>query len=300
MQKVLITGGSGLIGKRLSELLSSKGFVVEHLSRSRTGKEPYKTWLWKPDKNWIEEASIENTYAIFHLAGANIGSTPFTEEGKNLLLSSRVNTANLLYNTAVKIDHFPEKFISASAIGYYGMKTSDQILYENDKPGNDFISKLVVDWEASADQFSARSKVVKVRISLVLDKDQGALSKIALPVKYGLGASLGKGEQWMPWIHLEDLCNIFIYTMVNKHITGVFNGVAPEHLTHKSFLKKLASKLGKSLWLPNIPSKIIQLFLGEKADLILKGSKISSEKILNAGYKFQYPTLSEAFNEIYS
>ena len=299
MKKVLITGGSGFIGSNLSRLLSDNGFLVEHVSRSKNGTEEFKTWQWNVEEGWIEEEALANSFAIIHLAGANIASTPFSEKGMNLLYDSRIKTTELLYNTAKRIDQFPELYVSASAIGYYGMRTSDQIFMEKDPPAEDLVADLCIAWEKVADKFLDHSRVAKVRIGLVLDKNEGALAKLALPIKFGLGAALGSGKQWMPWIHTKDLCSVFLAILQNGEMEGVYNGVAPEHITQKSFLKAVAQELKRPFWLPNIPAFILRLFTREKADLILESSRVSAEKLLESGFEFDFPNLKDALSDIY-
>ena len=300
MKKVLITGGTGLVGKRLSKLLQNSGYQVDLLSRKRSKNEQHKTWLWDLEKNWIEEGALEDAHAIIHLAGANIGSTPFNDKGKKLLIDSRIKTSKLLFESAKTIDQFPEVFISASAIGYYGMNTSSHIYSEEDLPGDDFVGELSLAWEKAADSFLDHSRVAKIRIGLVLDKDEGALAKLALPIKFGMGSALGTGNQWMPWIHLDDLCSIFKHALVQTNYRGAYNGVAPEHVTHRSFIESVARQLKRPYWLPNTPTWLLKIFLGEKTNLLVEGSRVSSKKLVESGFEFKYENLKAALEEIYS
>jgi len=190
-------------------------------------------------------------------------------------------------------------FISASAVGYYGAKTSEEIMREEMSPAQDFVGQLCRDWEAAADQFEGMCQVAKVRTALVLDKDEGALHAISLPTKFGLGAPLGKGKQWMPWIHREDLASIFLHIIENK-LAGAFNGVAPEHVNNKDFTKAVAKAFHVPMILPGIPKALMRVALGEKASLLLEGSRVSSQKIQDAGFTFKYDNLVNALRDLYS
>ncbi len=298
MNKILISGGSGLVGSTVTNLLIQKGYQVEHLSRSKNSKGNVRVRLWDIKKGWIEEGAFENLLGIIHLAGAGIASVKHNEQGKKVLTDSRVNSAELLFQKLSSLNIKPEFFISASAVGYYGMETNDSICEETDDSGSDFVSELCVKWEAKADQFKSICRVAKVRIGLVLDKDEGALNAISMPTQFGLGAALGSGKQWLPWIHKKDLARLFLYLIENK-LEGVFNGVAPKHINNKDFTKAVAKAYGVPAFLPGIPSGMLKLFLGEKATLVLEGKRVSSQKVLSTGFEFKYPDLNSALGEIY-
>jgi len=298
MGKILISGGSGLVGSSITNHLLKKGHQVEHLSRSKNSKGNVRVRLWDIKKGWIEEGAFDNLQGIIHLAGAGIASVKHNEQGKKILMDSRVNSAELLLQKLVSLNIKPEFFISASAIGYYGMETNDSICKETDGPGTDFVSELCVKWEAKADQFKSICRVAKVRIGLVMDKDEGALKAISIPTQFGLGAALGKGKQWLPWIHKKDLARLFLFLIENK-LEGVFNGVAPEHVNNKEFTKAVARAYNVLVFLPGIPTGLLKLILGEKAPLVLEGKRVSSEMVLEKGFEFRYPNLKSALSDIY-
>jgi len=190
-------------------------------------------------------------------------------------------------------------FIAASGIGFYGATTSEKIYNEKDAPGNDFISEICKVWEKASLQFdSINIRTVIFRTGVVLAKEGGALEKLSQPIKLGVGAALGSGKQYIPWIHLNDLCNMYVEAIENSEIKGIYNAVAPEHVTNKSLTKMIAKNLKIPLWLPNIPAFVMKLILGKMAIILLEGSRVSSEKILATGFQFKYPTIEEAIQEL--
>ncbi|MGB1041120.1 MAG: TIGR01777 family oxidoreductase [Flavobacteriales bacterium] len=296
---ILITGGTGLIGKRLTELLIKKGHSVSVLSRSKKQSNEVTYFTWDIEKQTIEEEAIKQADIIVHLAGANVGEGRWTEKRKKEIIDSRIDAGNLLFEQVKQ--HNPElkAFISSSAIGYYGMVTTDTIFEETDKPGDDFLAKVCEDWENSALQFNSISiKTVIVRTGVVLDKEDGALAKLLTPIKLGIGSALGSGKQAMPWIHLDDICGIYLHLIENESLSGVFNGVAPSHENNKEFSKTVAEVLKKPFWFPNVPAFALKLLMGEQAVIALQGSKISAEKIKKSGYKFKFPELKPALEDI--
>jgi uncharacterized protein (TIGR01777 family) len=299
MKKVLIGGGSGLVGSRLTDLLMKKGYQVTHLSRSKQSKSWVNSIQWDVKNHQLNSEELEGFDAVINLAGAGIADEAWTENRKKVIRDSRVNSNLLLKDRLEKLSNKPAFFISASAIGYYGLHTSDHVYKENDAPGNDFLAESCVDWEASADEIAKLGiPTSKIRIGLVLSDEGGALAEMEKPFRWGLGAPLGNGKQGMPWIHIDDLCGIFIYLLENK-LEGVFNGVAPKGVNNREFTNVLAKVMDKPLFLPPVPGFMIKLIMGERANLVLKGSLVSSEKIEQAGYNFSYAELEGALREIY-
>lgn len=299
MASILVTGGTGLIGKKLCEILRNKGYKVAILSRNQHTKP--NSYYWNAETRHIDTKAIVETDYIIHLAGEGIADKRWTPQRKNDLINSRVETANLLYEKVKELNPNLKGFIAASGIGYYGATTSEKIYEENDAPGEDFISEICEVWEKASLQFDAINiRTVIFRTGVVLSKEGGALEKLSKPIKLGVGAPIGSGEQYIPWIHLNDLCNMYVEAIENNEIKGIYNAVAPEHVTNKSLTKIIANKLNKPLWLPNIPAFVIKLLLGKMAIIILEGSRVSSEKIMATGYKFKFSTLHEALENLWS
>jgi hypothetical protein len=297
MASILITGGSGLIGQHLSKKLLEKGHTVAILSRQTS--EMNLVYKWDLATNFIEENAIKNCDYIIHLAGAGIADMRWTEQRKKVLVNSRVDSAQLLFNKVKTLNPTIKGFISASGIGYYGAKTTHKVYDENSPAGNDFLAEICKKWEKAALNFKTINiRTVIFRTGIVLTPKGGALEKIAFPIKYGLGAALGSGKQYMPWIHINDLCNLYIAAIEHDNYNGIYNAVAPEHCTNKSFSASIATILKKPFFLPNIPSFVLKLIMGEVACILLEGSKIASTKIINNGFKFQFNKLNAALEHL--
>ncbi|MRT94462.1 TIGR01777 family oxidoreductase [Ancylomarina sp. 16SWW S1-10-2] len=297
MAQVLISGGSGLVGKTLCEKLKTKGYDVAILSRSN--KSEFKTYLWNPAKNEIDPEAISSSDYIIHLAGANIAEKRWSKSRKELIVDSRVKSANLIFNEVKKQNKELKAFISASGVGYYGAITSEEIFTEESRVANDFLGETCAKWESAAKQFETLNiRTTMLRTGIVLTKQGGALSKMSIPVKLGLASALGNGKQYLPWIHIDDLCEIYIKAIEDTDMNGIFNAVAPDSQTNKSFTQTLAKTLNKPYWLPNTPSFLLNMILGEMSVIVLEGSRAASDKILKRGYAFKFPKLEDALNEI--
>ncbi|MEM9052240.1 MAG: TIGR01777 family oxidoreductase [Bacteroidota bacterium] len=297
--RVLITGGTGLIGTELTKLLVSSGHEVRLLSRRRGSQNGVQKFQWNPAKGELDSEALEGVEAIIHLAGAGIADSRWSEARKKVIIDSRVETANLLFEKVKKVNPPLKTFISASGISYYGLVTSDKIFEESDSPSSDFIGECCVLWEQAADQFSDLARVVKLRTGIVLSKNGGALEKIAQPIKFGAGAPLGSGNQWVPYIHIKDLCQMYLNALEDENWSGVYNAVNGDHVTNSRLTKTIAKTLKKPLWLPNVPSFVLKMVFGEMANLILEGSRISAEKIKSQGFSFEHQSLEDSLLDIY-
>ncbi|SDI63542.1 hypothetical protein SAMN05421846_1117 [Chryseobacterium taeanense] len=294
---VLITGASGLIARELSEILK-KNYIVRFLTREKKHENEFE---WNINEKTIDEKAFEGISHIIHLAGANISEKRWTDERKKELISSRVDSADLLLQTLRKKNIRLKSFISASGINYYGTKTTDKIFNENDAPGNDFLSEVVVLWERAADQFKEQhlaERVVKIRTAVVLSDKEGALKKMLPTIKMGIGSALGSGKQYMPWIHIKDICSIYEFALQNSSVDGAFNAVAPQHTTNKNLTEKIAGVLDKPLFMPNVPAFVLKFIFGELADALLEGSRASADKIQKAGFHFEFPDLKIALENL--
>lgn len=295
MEKVLITGGSGLIGRRLSFLLKSRGYEVRILSRSNNPKNNYKTFVWNVSEQYINDSAFEGLNHIIHLAGAGIADKRWSEKRKKEIIASRVASTNLLYNTVKRLKTPLNSFISASATGYYGAVTSETIFEEKDKPAKDFLGKVCSLWEDSIFQFNEiKIRTVALRTGIVLSKDGGALKKMKTPII----TSLGNGKQYMPWIHIDDLCELYIKAIEDEQFKGAFNAVSSEHISNLSFSKKISKIFNHPFLAIGAPSFILQIVFGEMSTIILNGSRISANKIKQAGFKFKFENLEKALKNL--
>ncbi|MFL3662150.1 MAG: TIGR01777 family oxidoreductase [Polaribacter sp.] len=291
MAKILITGGTGLVGTRLTQLLIERKHDVRVLSRSPRLENEF---MWDISKGFIADKAIENIEYIIHLAGAGIADKRWTKERKKVIIASRVDTANLVFQKIKEKNISLKGFISSSGSNYYGATTTAIIHKESDPAGIDFLGVVCQEWEAAATQFQKRDIPVTIlRTGVVLSKKGGALEKMKTPVI----SPLGSGKQFMPWIHIDDLCAMFIKT-VEENISGVYNAVAPEHSNSNAFSKTLAKVL-KRVFIPiAVPGFLLKLVFGELAVILLQGSRLSSKKITDTGFSFKYDTLKKALESL--
>lgn len=299
MKKVLITGGSGFIGTRLTALLKKHRYEVVHLTRERNSRSGVRTYLWDFKNNYLEAGALENVDFIVHLAGEGITDKRWTEERKKSIVNSRTKTIEFLYRKLDEKNIVPQAVISASGISIYGTATTDNIYMETDAPGEDFVADCTVQWEKSVNLFSEKTRVAMLRTGFVLDKNEGGLPKMALPIRFGFGAALGSGKQWLPWIHIDDICRMYLHAIQNENVKGPYNAIAPQHINNKEMTKAIAKAVRMPLILPNIPSWLLKLFLGEMAVLVLEGSRASADKIIQSGFEFEYPEIHKALIQIY-
>lgn len=298
MKKILISGSTGLVGKKIAKKLHERGYQVEILVRSKPQNSDFKYYIWDYENGFLEDGALDNTYIFIHLAGASI-SKRWTKSYKEEICKSRVESAQFIFQKMQMQNIHPEAVISSSAVGFYGQQTSAKIFSENDLPANDFLGNVCKDWEKKAFQFQELgSRVVCVRTSTVLSDKGGALEVLKKPIEMNVGAVLGNGEQYFPWIHVDDLVNIYFKAVEDVAMNGIYNAAAPDFITNEILTTKIAAHLGKKIWLPHIPKFIINTVLGEMSVLALEGSRISSKKIENAGFKFQYNNLDKALSDV--
>jgi uncharacterized protein (TIGR01777 family) len=296
MKNILITGGSGLVGKKITQQLESEGLSVAWLSRDPK-KYTQKSFAWDIDKNTIDKAAIEWADGIIHLAGEGVAEKRWTEERKKAILESRTQSSALLYEAIKNAKNKPEAFISASAVGYYGFDTGDKTVAENEKPGTDFLAKVVVAWENEVKKMADLGlRTVLLRIGIVLDKDGGALKEMMKPP---VAAPLGSGKQWMSWIVIDDLARMFSFAVKNEKASGIYNAVGPNPATNAELTKAAAKHAGKPFIGFGVPGFGLKLILGEMAMMVLGGNKVTSKKIQSAGFEFKYPELDEAMKGVY-
>ncbi|TAD94730.1 MAG: TIGR01777 family protein [Bacteroidetes bacterium] len=286
MENVLITGGTGLVGTALTKVLQEKGYSVSYLSRSTKNiPENVRVFYWNIDQQIIDENAIAQADYIIHLAGANVAESRWTDARKREILESRTLSTELLVNELEKGNHHVKAFVGASAIGIYGLDTKDRWVSEDCPTANDFLAQVVEFWENESDQIQKLNiRLVKLRIGVVLSEKGGALTKIALPIRFWLGASLGTGEQFLSWIHLQDLCNLFVF--------------APNPVSNKEMTKKIAHVLKKPLFLPNVPAWFLKIVLGEMSAIVLGGNRVSCEKIQREGFKMKFENLENALIDL--
>ena len=294
MSKILITGASGLIGARLTEMLLLQGHQVVHLSRSK-GVANIPIFVWDVNAGTVDERAFHGVDAVIHLAGAGVAEKRWTEKRKREILESRTRSAALIAQVLEKNQNV-KLVISASGIGFYGEGT-DTIFTEGDPQGSDFLAGVVEAWEKEVDKIPCK-RIVKLRTGIVLSEKDGALKEIMTPIRFFVGAPLGTGDQYMSWIHIDDLCRMFIKVIEDETMTGVYNATGPGAVTNAEMTRAIAKVLKRPLWLPNIPAFVLRIFLGEMAEIVLTGSQVSSKKIQQTGFQFQFPDLNQALENL--
>lgn len=293
---VLITGGGGLIGKTLAKRLKNDGHEVRILSRSQRKDGDFKYFKWDYKNNFLEAAAMDGVEVLVHLAGEGIAEKRWNKSRKREIIDSRVQSLKFLEK------HVPntlKTLIGGSAIGFYGGDTGETIQTEDSVNGEDFMAQTCYFWEKSeiefAEKFNLRYAII--RTGIVLDKNGGALPKIAFPVKYNFGSPLGSGNQWMSWIHIDDLVEMFFESIVNVKISGFYNGVAPQAVTNRKFTEELADVFGKKILLPAVPEFLLKLILGEMSVVVLGSSHVKNTRSILREFKF--PNLRDALEDIF-
>lgn len=298
---VLITGGSGLVGTRLTQILLANGFTVSHLSRkptNTTGK--VKIYHWDIENGIIDEKALLEADYLVHLAGAGIADEKWTEERKKEIIDSRTKSLRLITASLQTLPHKIQAFTSASGIGFYGADTGEEHISEQYTAGDDFVAECCTQWEAVADEIqNLVIRTCKLRIGIVLSTKGGALPKILTPVRFGVGAALGTGKQYQSWIHIDDLCELFIKSLTDESMNGVYNAVAPKPVTNYELTKTSAEILKRPFFMPNVPAWTLKLIFGEMSNIVLGGNYILNQRIaLETDFQYQYTTVKKALESL--
>ena len=294
---ILVTGSSGLIGSALVSLLTTSGHSVVRLVRSpRLSKERIVTW--NPSSGVINTAELEGLDAVVHLAGEGIASGRWRPEKKARIRESRVRGTRLLCESIVRLVSPPKVLICASAIGYYGNR-SDEVLTEESCSGSGFLAEVCREWESATEPVvGKRIRVVNLRIGVVLSPAGGALAMMLKPFQLGLGGKLGRGNQYVSWIAIEDLVSSIYHVLMTNTLQGAVNAVAPNPVTNLQLTKVLGRLLSRPTLFP-VPAFLLQLMFGEFANEgLLASARVIPSKLLNTGYHFRYPNLEEALRHL--
>jgi uncharacterized protein (TIGR01777 family) len=295
-KNILLTGGSGFIGTKLTALLIANGFSVSILTRSeRKASKDVTYYKWNLENNYIDEDAVLKADYVIHLAGENIAAKKWTDKRKKEIMDSREKPIELIFSVLKKNNKTLDAFISASAVGIYGAFTSETICTEETPAANDFLGETCQKWEAATSCIESLDiRTVKIRTGLVLGNGGGFLKKLVPIFKYGFGSIVGTGNQYMPWIHIDDLCPIYLQAIINPDMKGSYNAAVGDDTTNAIFSRTMANVYGYSIWLPKIPAFVVRLITGEMGEIILTGQRVSSKKIESAGFKFKYSNLKSA------
>ncbi|MEM8847131.1 MAG: TIGR01777 family oxidoreductase [Bacteroidota bacterium] len=299
--KVLITGATGLVGKAITKALHQRDIPVHYLTTRKekiVSKENYQGFFWNPSKGEIDTACFDGVTAIINLAGATIAKK-WTVSYKAKVLSSRLDSLSTLSLGLDQVDASQiEHFTSASAIGIYPSSQIDLCDEKDVGVDDSFLGQVVQKWEDKMNEFKKYSfNIAIMRIGIVLSNKGGALPKMAKPIKNFVGATMGNGEQWQSWIHIDDLAEMFVFAMTND-LKGVFNAVAPNPVTNAKMTKELAKVLKRPLLLPNVPKPVMQLLLGEMSYLLFASQRVCSKRIEKQGFIFTYSNIGSALEHL--
>ena len=298
--KILITGATGLIGKKLTSDLLSKGYSVNYLTTRNSkikSSDKINGYYWNPEKEIIDLECFKNVDTIINLAGSNIAKR-WSRSNKLQILKSRTQSLNLLKDSILKNNLNIKKIISASAIGIYP-SSFDRAYTENDNLiSSSFLGKVVSEWELAVNSFNdLKIEIAIVRIGLVLSKDGGILSKSLFPIKFGVGSFFGSGMQWQSWIHIQDISNIFCHILKND-LVGIFNGTSPNPITNKEFTIKLSKFLNRPLIFPNLPKWLMSLILGEMHIIIFESQNITCNRLSQTKFNFKFDNFDHAIADL--
>jgi uncharacterized protein (TIGR01777 family) len=298
-QHILITGATGMIGKKLIAGLLVQGHKVSILTRKPLKIKDVQVYLWNVEKGEIDKTCLEGVNTVVHLAGAGIADQKWTKDRKQQIIDSRVESTALLYKTIKETGAPVRNFISSSASGYYGDR-NDEILIESSAPGEGFLAECCILWEKAIDEGKALGlRIVKFRTGFVLGKNGGGLASLARPIRLFAGAALGTGKQWVPWIHINDIVSMYMSAIDNDLYEGAYNGCAPHPVSNEMLTKAVAKKLKRPVWPINVPEKVLEMILGKMSVIVTTSTNLSAQKILDQGFKFEYVQLEDALNEIY-
>ena len=295
--KILLAGGTGFIGTRLAELLCEKGHTVRVLTRTPRGAGQF---AWNPAAGTIDDEAVCDTHIVINLAGAGIADKRWTPARKQLLIDSRVQSAQVLRAAFQRLRHLPKAYLASSAIGYYG-NSGESWMTEEDAPADkSFMVECCAAWEQAAETIAALGvRTVVFRTGIVLDKQGGALRELIKPLRFGIGGYFADGQAWYSWIQLDDVCRMFLWAIENTEVDGVFNAVAPHPARNLELVKAVARAMRRPVIFAPAPVFALRLVFGEMADTILFSTRVSPEKIIGAGFHFQYPELSAALAHIF-
>jgi uncharacterized protein (TIGR01777 family) len=301
MKEVVIAGGTGLIGDKITAMLLDKGYKVNILSRSvrKSNTTDLQYYKWDISQNKIPSEVLKRATYIINLSGANVGGKRWNTSYKKTIIDSRVNSTRMLVNFLNNNENQVQAFLNASAVGYYGMHHAG-LAKEQDGPGLDFMARVCVAWEAEANKLDqTKTRLVIPRTGIVLSAAGGALQAMANPVKLFAGAALGNGKQIVSWIHVEDICRAMLFALENENMSGPFNAVAPNPATNIEITRQLAKEFKKPLILPPVPGIFLNILLGEFAGSVLGSLAVSAEKLEKSGFVFMHPSLEETIKDLY-
>lgn len=296
-KKVLIAGGTGLIGSRLTSILADRGAEVVLLSRESGKYNGFKAFEWQPSKHQMDESALEGVDFVINLAGAGIADKRWTKSRKQIIIDSRVNAAITFEKYLDKLQDKPSAYLSASAVGYYGDR-GKEILTEQSDQGEGFLAETTAQWEKAADRINKIIPVKKLRMGVVLSTKGGALPQLAGPQRFGIGTLMGSGQQYYPWIHIDDVCGIFNFLLERDDLQGVFNGVSPNPVKQTQLVEAIKKGMNRPAVKLPAPGFILRTVLGEMASVVLNSNRVIPQRLNDEGYQFLFDDLEKALKDL--
>lgn len=302
MKRILVCGSTGLVGQALCKKLLSKGYQVLTLDRMGGNQIPgIDPYYWDIEEKRIDPEALWDLHAIVNLVGTNIGAKRWSPTQKQRIMDSRIQSTQFLLDSCFKYKSLPETFISASASGYYGTFNSEKVMEEGMEAGQDFLAKVCVAWEQHAKKFETLgTRVVMLRKGVILSREGGMYRKLAPLLKWHINPQLGTGQNYLPWVHIEDVVNAYLLAIENPAMHGPYNLAAPESPRMQNFCQGLALALNKKPYTPPVPEALVKLVFGEMARILLEGSQVSPKRIRKAGLEFKYPNVKKALLDLAS
>lgn len=298
MAKILISGGNGVLGRALTKELLKEGIQVNWLSRKAIVAKDVPVFLWDPEKKQIDLEAFRNVDHLVNLSGSSIAGKPWNKKNKQEIYDSRIKSTRFLLETLQKNNIVVRSICGASAIGYYGTDCGENWCDESNPVGKDFLAGVCKDWEKIYTPVSQSTRVVTLRIGIVLSREGGMYASLRPWVNAGLASVIGKGENYISWIHIHDLVKLIIHAITHPTLNGIYNAVASEPVTQTEFVRTMAASLKKKVWLPNVPEFILDCLLGERARLIYKGCRVKNDKIKLTSFELDFPKLAPALNDL--
>ena len=298
MSTILITGGSGLIGSALTKELLAQDHSVRHLSRTPRSRDGAQAFAWDVQRGTLDKSALDGVDHIVHLAGENIVGKRWSQERLKLCQDSRTESARMLLRTAHEIGLRPKSFVSASGVGYYGAITTDKLFTESDANANDTIGRLTRAWEDAVDEWQGITRVLKLRTPMVLAREGGALPRFFPLAKWFILAPLGSGNQWLPWVHIDDLVRLYIHAMENAGMSGAYNACASEQPRQCDFVRAITRAVHRPLFPIAVPAFALQLAMGERSALLTEGSRASDARVQETGFEFRFAALAPALADL--
>jgi uncharacterized protein (TIGR01777 family) len=301
MKNILIVGGTGMIGEVLQKLLNAKHYRVGILTRARTSpRVGIKYFLWNPNEKFVDPEAIRFADIIVNLSGENVAGGRWTEKRKKAITQSRLLSNEILIEACANEKKWPEVYLSAGGMNYYGDRGNELLSESSGKGKQGFLPESCALWESAVRQWEVFDvRTAQFRMGIVLSNKDGALPKMAMSIPWGIAPYFGHGKQWVSWIHVQDMAGIFLHSIQNEQIRGVYNAASPDPRTNKEFIKAVLKKMGRKALVLSVPTWALQIILGQMSETVLSSVRLDISNLLSSGFKFKYPSLQKTLDQLF-